>query len=121
MMIDDDADFREIVVTKLAKEGFNLIQAENGEEGIKKAKEVKPDLVLLDVKMPKMTGMEALAKMREDKELANMKVFFLTNLGGEKDGEENNKFAKDIGALGYIRKTDDLDKIAEVVKSALVS
>ncbi len=121
-MIDDDADFREIVVTKLTKAGFNMVEADNGEKGMAKAKELRPDLILMDVKMPGGSGMETLAKMRADKELAELKVFFLTNLGGGEGGDvESDKFAKDLGALGYIRKTDDLDNIVSRVKGALSS
>ncbi len=120
LIIDDDADFREIIVTKLTKEGFNVIEAENGEKGMEKARETRPDVILMDVKMPGGSGMETLAKMKADKELAGLKVFFLTNLGGGPSADnESDKFAKDVGALGYIRKTDNLDKIVDKVKYAL--
>lgn len=121
LIIDDDADFREILKTKLTASGFKVDQAENGEQGLEKAKKIKPDLVLLDVRMPKMNGIQTLSKIRADLELGDLKVLFLTNLG-ELDPANSwvdDKFAKNIGAVGHIMKTDDLEKILERVKKEL--
>lgn len=121
LIIDDDADFREIIITKLNASGFNVDQAENGENGIEKAKKTKPDLILLDVRMPKMNGMQTLSKMKSDPETKELKVIFFTNLGelDEKNSWVDERFAKDIGAIGHIMKTDDLDKILERIKKEL--
>jgi len=121
LIIDDDGDFREIISTKLAREGFGVEQSPDGQSGIKKAKEIKPDLILLDVRMPGMTGIETLSKMKADPELAGLKVIFLTNLGeaDEQNSWVDDKFAKEAGALGHIRKTDDLDKIVARIRETL--
>ena len=123
LIIDDDNDLREIISTKLQKSGFRVEEASNGQDGIEKAKNIKPDLVLLDVRMPGMTGIQTLAKMKEYPDLAGLKVIFLTNLGESSDENSwvDDKFAKDAGAIGHIKKTDDLDKIVEKVKEVLSS
>ena len=121
LIIDDDKDLREILAVKLQSSGFRVEEAQDGQSGIKKAKEIRPDLVLMDVRMPGMTGIETLAKMKADPELKDFKVIFLTNLGesDEQNSWVDDKFAKDAGALGHIRKTDDLDKIADKVQEVI--
>lgn len=121
LIIDDDKDLREILSVKLQSSGFRVVEAPDGQSGIKKAKETRPDLILLDVRMPGMTGIETLAKMKADPESAGFKVIFLTNLGEaqEENAWIDDKFAKEAGALGHIRKTDDLDKIVARIKEIL--
>lgn len=121
LIVDDDKDLREILLTKLNSLGFKVAEASDGQSGIKKAKEIKPDLILLDVRMPVMSGIETLAAIKKDPDLANLKVVFLTNLG---EAEEQNswlddKFAKEAGALGHIKKTDDLEKIMSRIQEIL--
>ena len=118
LLVDDDDNFREIIKTKLESAGFVAIEANNGEKGLEKTKQSKPDLVLMDVQMPKMNGIEALSKIKADPEISKTKVLFLTNYGevNTADAPLDDKFAKEIGALGHLRKTDDLDKIIERVK-----
>ena len=119
LLIDDDKDFREILSTKLQSAGFNTAEAGNGEEGIHKMKQIKPDLILLDLKMPVMNGAETLLEIKSDPDLQNFKVVFLTNYGEPKKelSGVDEKFAQEVGALGYIRKTSDLDSIVEEVKN----
>ncbi len=119
LLIDDEQEFREILSTKLQTVGFNTAEADNGEEGIRKIKEIKPDLILLDLKMPVMNGAETLLKIKSDPDLQNFKVVFLTNYGEPKKELSgiDEKFAREVGALSYIRKTNDLDGIVEEVKN----
>lgn len=121
LFIDDDEALREVFSVKLTASGFRAETAESGETGIKKAKEFKPDLILMDVKMPKMDGVEALMTLKEDPETKNIKVVFLTSVGDPRtEGEKaDNSTALEAGALGFIRKTDDLDKVVAQVKSFL--
>lgn len=123
LVIDDDKDLREILSVKLESSGFRVEQAQDGQSGMEKAKEIRPDLILMDVRMPGMTGIETLSKMKADPDLAAFKVIFLTNLGEsqEENSWVDDKFAKDAGALGHIRKTDDLDKIVARVKEVISS
>ena len=69
LVVDDERDLLDLIEYNLKKEGFKVLKAENGEEGISKAKEHKPDLILLDIMMPKMDGLEAVEIMRKDDDL----------------------------------------------------
>ncbi len=121
LIVDDEPAFREIFGTKLGSDGFRIETAENGEEGVKKAKELLPDLILMDVKMPKMDGAEAVLKLKEDPATAGIKVIFLTSLGDPRSEMHamSRKFSQDFGAQGYIKKTEDLETLTEKVKSYL--
>lgn len=123
MIVDDEKDFREIMATKLNAAGFDVTQAASGQEALAKVKEVKPHLVLMDVKMPGMSGVETLSRMRADPELTNFRVLFLTSFGEPMDEAAfvDEKFAKEFGAIGHIKKSDDLDKIVEKIIGVLYS
>ena len=123
LIIDDDPNFREIFSAKLKSEGFSVFEANGGENGLKKALEIIPDLILLDIEMPGMSGIKVLSEMKANLNLKHLKVVFLTNHGesGENDAWLDKKFANEIGATSYIRKTDDLDKIIKEVKNILES
>ncbi len=121
LLVDDEPNFLEILSVKLGAAGYKIETVESGDVALKKAKELKPDIILLDVKMPIKNGIETVAEMRQDAELKNAKVVFLTSYGDLRPGtvETDEKFAREIGALGYIRKTDDLDAITDKIRSFL--
>lgn len=121
LIIDDTADFREIFALKLKAAGYDVIDASGGEEGISKIKASHPDLVLLDMEMPMLNGVDTLIKIKSDPEIKDTKVVFLTSYGEpqEKQAWLDNKFAEELGAMDYIRKTDDLDKIVGRIKEDL--
>ena len=121
LIVDDEADLREMFSLKLSSSGYRIETAENGVLGLEKAKAVHPDLILLDVRMPGLTGPETLLKMRDDEALKTVPIMFLTSLGDPlPEGQElDEKFAKEFGANGYIHKTDNLDKIVESVRKVL--
>lgn len=121
LIVDDDQHLREIIKTKLGVAGFEVAEASGGEEGWTKIQEIIPDLVLLDINMPDLNGLKLFSRLKQDQNLAKIKVVFLTSYG-EPQTEAvwlDKKFAREIGALGYIKKTDDLDKIISEVKSFL--
>ncbi|HTY40168.1 MAG TPA: response regulator [Candidatus Paceibacterota bacterium] len=121
LIVDDEPSFAEIFSIKLNTAGFRVEIATNGELGVRKAKEIKPDLVLMDVQMPVMNGVEAIQALRNDPETKDQKVVFLTNMGDSLPGglEADQRGASDMGALGYIRKTDDLDNLLTTIKGYL--
>lgn len=123
LIVDDDPNFREIFSAKLKHAGFSVFEADSGKKGLEKIAEIKPDLILLDIEMPKMNGIQVLSRMKADPDLAHLKVVFLTNHGesGEGDAWLDKKFAGEIGALSYIRKTEDLDKIVKDIKTIFES
>lgn len=123
LLVDDEKDFRDIFSMKLESAGFNVVTAVDGRDALNqlKIKKIKPDLVLLDMRMPEMNGAETMYAIKSDPELKNLKVAFLTNLGETIPDEmwSDEKFAREVGAIDYIRKSDDLDKIVEQVKKLI--
>jgi CheY-like chemotaxis protein len=121
LVVDDEADFREIFAAKLSAEGYQVETAENGEIGIQKAKQLKPSLILMDVNMPAMDGAATVLKLREDPEMKDIRVAFLTSLGDPQAEIQqlNVKLFEQFGVQGYLRKTDDLDALAEKIKQFL--
>ncbi len=116
LMIDDDKFMREIFSRRFTKEGFSFAEAMSGEQGLKMAKELKPDLILLDVLMPILDGFEVLGKLKSDPELASIPVIMLTSLGNQDDIDRGLQG----GAVDYMLKshTPPLDAIT-IVRKAL--
>ena len=91
-------------------EKYEVEMAHDGEEGLEKARTIKPTIILLDIMMPKMNGLQVLDKLKSDPDLKSIPVVMLTNLAGEKDAE--NALMK--GAVKYIIKSQHEPK--EVVR-----
>lgn len=121
LIIDDEADFREIFTAVLKTAGFRVESAEDGESGIRKAKKLKPNLILMDVKMPGISGTEAFMKLKSDPATAGLKVLFLTNFGDFRSDLQviDDRWAKESGAVGYFKKTDNLDDLVVRIKQIL--
>src|SRR6185295_9148076 len=85
LIVDDDPWILRMVSTLLEKRGYGIFTAQDGEEGLRRAEEIKPDLVITDVMMPKMDGWELVRAMRARPPLALTPVLFLTALSGEED------------------------------------
>ncbi len=121
LVVDDEPSFLEIISIKLNTAGYRVEVAANGAIGVKKAKELKPDLILMDVQMPVKNGVDAVAELQAKPETKKIKVVFLTSFADSRPDaiDTDTKFAKEIGAVGFIRKTDDLDNILARVKEYL--
>lgn len=115
LVVDDEKDLLDLIEYNLKKEGFNVLKAENGKEGIDIAKEHKPDLVLMDIMMPKMDGMEAVETMRSDEELKSIPIIFLTARSDEKTEVEG----LDKGGDDYITKPISTTKLISRIKAVL--
>lgn len=109
LIVEDESDMREALHDKLTLEGFNVLESNNGEEGLETALREHPDLILLDIIMPKMGGLEMLEKLQTDAWGKDAKVIVLTNL------VDNNQVARAVkkGSYDYLVKSDW--KIADVV------
>ena len=81
LLVDDDPDIREFVTFNLAKEGYNVVTAKDGAEGVEAVKKHRPDLVLLDVMMPGMDGIEACEAIRTNPDIASTLIAFLSARG----------------------------------------
>lgn len=115
LVVDDDPDILEILSYNLNSEGYKVITAENGVEAVKKAKKKQPQLVILDVMMPEMDGIEACEKIRETKGLENTIIAFLTARG-----EDYSQVAGfDAGADDYITKPVKPKVLMSKVKALL--
>ena len=117
LIVEDDKFLRELISRKLSGEGFDALEAVDGEEGIKKIKEEKPDLVLLDLILPGIDGFEVLARLREDPEISSIPVIILSNLGQREEVEKGLK----LGAIDYLIKAhftpgEIIEKIKNVLK-----
>ncbi|PIT92638.1 MAG: hypothetical protein COU08_01425 [Candidatus Harrisonbacteria bacterium CG10_big_fil_rev_8_21_14_0_10_42_17] len=121
LVVDDDEDFISIISQKLASSGFAVSLAHNGREGYDRALQLKPDLILMDVQMPEMDGIETLLKMREREELKHIKVMFLTAYGEDQPGvyETDQRYAKELGAVEYILKNEDLNAVVARIRKLL--
>lgn len=100
LLIEDDKFFQKFYSTKLQENKIEVEVAGDGKEGLIKMRSAKPDLVLLDLIMPKMDGFAVLAMRSQDEDLKKIPVIVLSTLGQEKDVENAQK----LGANGYINK-----------------
>ncbi|MDR3558601.1 MAG: response regulator [Candidatus Pacebacteria bacterium] len=118
LVIDDDGNLRNVLLDALTSAGFESEGAADGEEGLRMAFETHPDVIMLDVMMPKMNGWQMLDKLRMDDWGMNARVIMLTSLGQM----ENIAEAVDKKVLTYIVKSDlDLKDIASTIQSAINS
>lgn len=116
LIVDDEQDLREALFTVLAAEGYEVLSEDNGEAGLSTALKEQPDLILLDVKMPKMDGYQVLAALQEDEWGKRAKVLVLTAFH---DMDSVSKILE-AGGTDYLVKSDvDLKavttKVAEVL------
>lgn len=100
LLIEDDKFFQKFYTVKLKEQKVEVEVASDGEEGLVKMRNTKPDLVLLDLIMPKMDGFAVLAARQQDENLKKIPVIIFSTLGQEKDVEN----AQQLGANGYINK-----------------
>ena len=115
LLVDDEADILEIVGYNLSSEGYQVTTAKNGVEAIEKAKKYKPQLIILDVMMPEMDGIEACEKLRGIPDLNNTIITFLTARG-----EDYSQVAGfDAGADDYITKPIKPKVLVSKVKALL--
>ena len=115
LLVDDETDILEIISYNLISEGYSVFTSSNGQEAIKKATKEKPHLIILDVMMPEMDGIEACEKIRKIPELENTLITFLTARG-----EDYSKVAGfDAGADDYITKPIKPKVLVSKIKSLL--
>ena len=115
-IIEDDQAISQMYRFKFEAEGYRVETAENGRLGLELAEKMNPDIILLDLMMPEMTGDQMLAKMRKTNWGNKIKVIILTNMGEQEIPEE----VKKLGVAAVILKADMTPKqVAEVVKAQL--
>ncbi len=116
LVVEDDMNLLKAITTALKDAGFNVISSEDGESGLSLVKSENPDVVLLDIVLPKIDGFSVLKKMKKGKDTKDIPVILLTNLAHEKDMEKGLR----LGAENYLVKAHfGLSEVVENVKSVL--
>ena len=115
LIVDDDPKQLVLIRDLLQASGFTTIEATGGEQGIELAKSKKPDLILIDILMPKVDGYTACREIKMDKATKAIPVVMLTSL----DYELNKELGRDMGADGYITKPVDRQKLLDVISRFL--
>jgi len=114
LLVEDEEIIIDLLQRKLTKEGYEISVARDGEEGLEKMREIEPDLILLDVVMPKMGGFEVMEEMNKDEELKKIPVIVISNSGQPVEIDRAIK----LGAKDWLIKTefDPQEVIDKVIK-----
>ena len=115
LMIDDETNARKIAKLLLEREGFRVLTAANGEEGLILAKVERPQVILLDVNMPKMNGFETLKRLRDDQDTSDIPVIMVTARGTEHDIATSFR----LGAIFHIEKPYETQDLLQKLQVAL--
>lgn len=116
LIVEDDSVLLWTLVKKFKLEGFDVTKAKDGEEGLKAALKIKPDLILLDIIMPKMDGVTVLKKLQQDSYAKNIPVIMLTNLNDEIEVMKSVK----SGKYDFLIKSNyDINKVVAKVRERL--
>ena len=120
LIVEDDAFLREMLVSRLEKEGFKVIFAKDGEEGVNKAVEEKPDIIVLDIILPGIDGFEVLRRLREEEEIApqtaSIPVLVLSNAG---DPQTEEKLRALRAERFLLKATVTIPEIIQTIKNML--
>ncbi len=117
LLIEDDPLMVRMYQRKLVNDGYDVAIAVNGEEGMVKIRSFHPDLVLLDIMMPKLNGLQVLERTKSDPTISSIPIMLLTNLGGS---EEDIERGLELGAVAYLVKSayrpdEVISKVKEVL------
>lgn len=116
LIIDDEKSILKMYSEYLKAASIEVFSASGGEQGLAIARQQKPDVILLDIIMPKLNGLDVLKTIKEDPNIKNIPVFLLTNLPEECSGDK----AKELGAAGYLVKAEYEPKmVVDAVTKAL--
>jgi len=116
LIIEDEEIILDLLERKLTQEGYEAFVARNGEEGLEKMRMVKPDLILLDIVMPKMGGFEVMEEMQKDSQLREIPIIVVSNSGQPVEIDR----AQGLGAKDWLIKTTfDPREVVEKVKKQI--
>lgn len=116
LFIEDESTLQKAINKFLENDGYETISAIDGELGIKMAKKTLPDLILLDLILPKINGFEVIKELKKDELTKNIPIIVLTNLEGSEDVEK----AITLGAKDYLIKANyELSEISEKIRKSL--
>ena len=112
LVVDDDDVIRQLITVNLELEGFEVATAVDGQDCLDKVKDIKPDVITLDIMMPRLDGWEAADRLRADPETAGIKVVLLSARAQEADLARGSR----IGVDAYLTKPFDPDELIETVR-----
>ena len=116
LIIEDDKFLRELISQKLGKEGYEIVEAVDGEEGIKSVEKEEPDLILLDLILPGIDGFEVLARLKGSSG-SSAPVVILSNLGAKDDIDRGLKMgAEDYLIKAHFTPTEIINKVKNILK-----
>ena len=113
LIVDDDRDFSQLRLIDLAKKGYKVSAAFDGEEGLEKVRQSKPDLILLDIKMPKMDGYTFVRRLKKDEATAAIPVIVLTSYEPMKDMFQME------GVKDYYVKSANTDSLFDTIRQRI--
>lgn len=113
LLIDDEKDLVDLVKSNLESNGYDVLIAFNGKQGLEKAMAEQPDLIILDIMMPVMDGFETLRKIRDDDRIKNTPIIMLT----VKSETESIFKAEELGSTDYITKPFSLEELINLIKT----
>lgn len=102
IIVDDDELLRKLLTRKLKEEGYEVVLAVDGKEGVEKIKEGKPDLILMDIVMPNMDGFQAMEEIQKDESISHIPIVVVSNSGQPVEIDR----AKKLGASDWLVKTE---------------
>lgn len=106
LLVEDDITLRDLYAARFGMEDFQLEVATDGETGLAKVQEMMPDVVLLDLRIPKLNGFEVLRRIRENPQTKNIPVIVLTALSGDDDRRK----VMELGATAFLTKAETMPK-----------
>ena len=112
LVVDDDDVIRQLISVNLELEGFEVFTAVDGQDCLEKVKAVRPDVVTLDIMMPRLDGWEAASRLRADPDTADIKVVLLSARAQEADLERGSR----LGVDAYLTKPFDPDELIDLVR-----
>jgi len=116
LLVEDDINLRDVYYARLQADGYELSVASNGEEALAMAVKERPDLIILDVMMPRISGFDVLDILRTTPEIAHTKVIMMTALGSSEDRERGEK----LGVDKYLVKSQvTLEDVVATIKKVL--
>lgn len=116
LIVEDEEIMYSLLQKKLSQEGYEVSVAKDGEEGLTKMKEEKPDLILLDIIMPRKSGFEVMEEMKKDRDLRDIPVIVISNSGQPVELDK----AKELGAKDWLIKTEfDPQEVIQKVKKQI--